>query len=328
MQQRRFGRTGWQVSDIGFGSWAIGADWGDVEEKDAIAALNAALDAGVSMIDTADVYGDGRAEKLIAKTLKGRGGARPMVATKAGKRLNPHVASGYNRQNLTSFVERSLRYLEVDVLDLVQLHCPITEVFYQPETFEALEKLVEEGKIRHYGVSVEKVEEGIKALQYPGVVSVQIIYNMFRQRPAELFFDMARQKDVAIIVRVPLASGLLSGKFRADSSFSAKDHRNYNRQGEAFDVGETFAGVNYEEGLQAVEELRPLLPPGATMAQWALRWILMNPAVTVTIPGAKSVRQAEENAAASDLPALSPQLMERIADIYERRIKAAVHQRW
>ena len=328
MHKRRFGRTGWRVSEIGFGSWAIGADWGDVEEKDAIAALNAALDSGVTMIDTADVYGDGRAERLIAKALKGRGGQRPIVATKAGKRLNPHVASGYNRKNLTAFVERSLRYLDVDVLDLVQLHCPMTEVFYQPETFEALEALVQEGKIRHYGVSVEKVEEGIKALQYPGVASVQIIYNMFRQRPAELFFEMAGKQDVAVIVRVPLASGLLSGKFKADSNFSPKDHRNYNRHGEAFDVGETFSGVDYEQGLQAVEELRPLVPADATMAQWALRWILMNPAVTVTIPGAKTVRQAQENAAASDLPPLSPQAMERIDDIYRRRIKPSVHQRW
>jgi aryl-alcohol dehydrogenase-like predicted oxidoreductase len=296
------------VSEIGFGSWAIGADWGDVDANDAIAALNAALDAGVTFIDTADVYGDGRAEKRIAKTLKARGGDRPIVATKAGKRLNPHVASGYNRKNLTAFVERSLRYLVVETLDLVQLHCPMTEVFYQPDTFAALDALVKEGKIRYYGVSVEKIEEGIKALQYPGVASVQIIYNVFRQRPAELFFDMARKQDVAIIARVPLASGLLSGKFRKDSRFTSSDHRNYNRHGEAFDVGETFAGVDYEEGLQAVEALRPLVPAGATMAQWALRWILMNPAVSVTIPGAKSVRQAQENAAAADLPALSPEV--------------------
>jgi len=328
MQTRRFGRTGWEVSDIGFGSWAIGADWGNVEEKDAIAALNAALDHGVSFIDTADVYGDGRAEKLIAKTLKARGGKRPIVATKAGKRLNPHVASGYNHENLTKFVERSLKYLEVDALDLVQLHCPMTEVFYQPDTFAALDALVREGKIRHYGVSVEKVEEGIKALQYPGIASVQIIYNIFRQRPAELFFEMAKQQNVAIVVRVPLASGLLSGKFKKDSRFDSSDHRNYNRHGEAFDVGETFSGVDYEQGLAAVEELRPLVPAGATMAQFALRWILMNDAVSVTIPGAKTVRQAQENAAASDLPPLSAETMARIAAIYEKRVKPSVHQRW
>jgi aryl-alcohol dehydrogenase-like predicted oxidoreductase len=328
MQTRRFGRTGWEVSDIGFGSWAIGADWGNVAEKEAIAALNAALDAGVTFIDTADVYGDGRAEKLIAKTLKARGGKRPIVATKAGKRLNPHVASGYNRENLTKFVERSLQYLEVDTLDLVQLHCPMTEVFYQSETFAALDALTREGKIRHYGVSVEKVEEGIKALQYPGVVSVQIFYNIFRQRPAELFFEMARKQGVAVIVRVPLASGLLSGEFKKESTFESSDHRNYNRHGEAFDVGETFAGVDYEQGLAAVEELRPMVPAGATMAQFALRWILMNDAVSVTIPGAKNVRQAQENAAASDLPALSTETMARSTAIYEKRVKPSVHQRW
>jgi len=328
MQTRRFGRTGWEVSDIGFGSWAIGADWGNVEEKDAIAALNAALDQGVSFIDTADVYGDGRAEKLIAKTLKARGGKRPIVATKAGKRLNPHVASGYNRENLIKFVERSLKYLEVETLDLVQLHCPMTEVFYQPDTFAALDALVREGKIRHYGVSVEKVEEGIKALQYPGVASVQIIYNIFRQRPSELFFELAKQQHVAIIVRVPLASGLLSGKFKKDSRFESSDHRNYNRHGEAFDVGETFSGVDYEQGLAAVEELRPLVPASTSMAQFALRWILMNDAVSVTIPGAKTVRQAQENAAASDLPPLSSEIIARIAAIYEKRVKPSVHQRW
>jgi aryl-alcohol dehydrogenase-like predicted oxidoreductase len=328
MQTRRFGRTGWEVSEIGFGSWAIGADWGNVAEKDAIAALNAALDAGVTFIDTADVYGDGRAEKLIAKTLKARGGKRPIVATKAGKRLNPHVASGYNRENLTKFVERSLQYLEVDTLDLVQLHCPMTEVFYQSETFAALDALTREGKIRHYGVSVEKVEEGIKALQYPGVVSVQIFYNIFRQRPAELFFEMARKQGVAVVVRVPLASGLLSGEFKKESTFESSDHRNYNRHGEAFDVGETFAGVDYEQGLAAVEELRPMVPAGATMAQFALRWILMNDAVSVTIPGAKNVRQAQENAAASDLPALSTETMARSTAIYEKRVKPSVHQCW
>jgi aryl-alcohol dehydrogenase-like predicted oxidoreductase len=328
MHTRGFGRTGWRVSEIGFGSWAIGADWGTVDDSDALAALNEALDRGVSFIDTADVYGNGRAEKLIAQVLKTRGGARPVVATKAGRRLNPHVAAGYNRDNLTAFIERSLKYLEVDALDLVQLHCPPTEVYYRPETFEALDGLVAQGKIRHYGVSVEKVEEGIKALQYPGVASVQIIFNMLRQRPAELFFDLAKQSKVAIIVRVPLASGLLSGKFTRTSQFAANDHRNFNRHGEVFDAGETFAGVAFEDGLAAVEEIRALVPPGQTMAQFALRWILTHDAVSVVIPGAKNRRQAEENAAASDLPPPSPEAMARIAAIYEARIKPAVHQRW
>jgi aryl-alcohol dehydrogenase-like predicted oxidoreductase len=238
------------------------------------------------------------------------------------------VASGYIYENLEKFVERSIQYLEVDALDLVQLHCPVTEVFYQPETFDALDRLTHEGKVRHYGVSVEKVEEGIKALQYPGIASVQVIYNIFRQRPAELFFEMAKKQGVAIIVRVPLASGLLSGKLKQDSKFDPKDHRAYNRHGEAFDVGETFSGVDYNQGLAAVEELRPLISGDATMAQFALRWILMNDAVTVTIPGAKSVRQAEENATSSDLPPLSPEAMTKISAIYQQRIKPSVHQRW
>ena len=329
MDARRFGLTGRQVSPIGFGTWAIGADWGSVDEHDALAALNEALDRGVNFIDTADVYGDGRAEKLVAKVLKSRAGKQaPIVATKAGRRLNPHVADGYNRTNLTAFIERSLRYLEVESLDLVQLHCPPTDVYYRPETFDALAALVEQGKIRNWGVSVEKVEEGLKALEFPGLASVQIIYNIFRQRPAEQFFSMAKRRDVAIIVRVPLASGMLSGKFKRDSQFAANDHRNYNRHGEAFDVGETFAGVPYEEGLAAVEEIRALTPPGVTMAQFALRWILMQDAVTVVIPGAKSPQQAKENVAADALPPIPAETMQKIAAIYTNRIKPFVHQRW
>jgi aryl-alcohol dehydrogenase-like predicted oxidoreductase len=328
MKTRYFGRTGWEVSEIGFGSWAIGADWGPVDEREAIAALNEALDRGTTFIDTADVYGDGRAEKLIAKVLKSRGPRGLVVATKAGRRLDPHVAAGYNRNNLTAFVERSLRFLEVDALDLVQLHCPPPEVYYRPETFEALDGLVEQGKIRYYGVSVEKVEEGIKALEFPRLASVQIIFNIFRQRPADLFLELAKQHKVAVIVRVPLASGMLSGKFTRDTHFDRSDHRNYNRHGEVFDVGETFAGVPYETGLAAAEELRALVPPDETMAQLALRWILMHDGVTVTIPGAKNIGQARENAAASDLPPLSPETMARVATVYEQRIKPFVHQRW
>jgi aryl-alcohol dehydrogenase-like predicted oxidoreductase len=328
MHYRHFGRTGWEVSEIGIGSWEIGADWGPVEDRDALAALNEALDRGVNFIDTADVYGDGRSEKLIARALKSRGGKRPFVATKAGRRLDPHVAAGYNRENLTAFVERSLRNLEVDTLDLVQLHCPPTEVLYRPETFDALDGLVQQGKIRYYGVSVEKVEEAIKALEYPAMTSVQMVFNIFRQRPAELFFDLAKKRQVAIIARVPLASGLLTGQFTRDTKFDPSDHRNYNRHGEAFDVGETFAGVPYEIGLAAVEELRALVPSGVTMAQFALRWILMHDAVSVTIPGAKNAQEPRQNVVASDLPPLSPETMARVAAIYQQRVKPFVHQRW
>ena len=329
MKTRRFGHTGWEISEIGFGSWAIGADWGPVDDRDAIAALNEALDRGMTFIDTADVYGDGRAEKLIAQVLKSRGPREPVVvATKAGRRLKPHVAAGYNRKNLTAFVERSLQFLQVDALDLVQLHCPPTEMYYQPETFEALDGLVEQGKVRHYGVSVEKVEEGIKALEFPRLASVQIIFNILRQRPADLFLELAKRHNVAVIVRVPLASGMLAGKFTHDTHFDHSDHRNYNRHGEAFDVGETFAGVPYETGLAAVEELRALVPPDSNMAQFALRWILMHDGVTVTIPGAKNVRQARENAAASDLAPLPIETMASVASVYEQRVKPFVHQRW
>ncbi|WP_095080597.1 aldo/keto reductase [Mesorhizobium sophorae] len=328
MQSRKFGRTGRDVSEIGFGSWAIGAAWGEVNDDDAVAALHAALDAGVTFIDTADVYGDGRSEKLIARVMKERGGERPFIATKAGKRLPEQTVEGFSQKNLTDWIDRSLRYLEADTLDLVQLHCPLTDLYYHPEVFERLDRLVEQGKIRNYGVSVERVEEALKAMQYPGVVTVQIIFNAFRQRPAELFFDLAKKNDVAIIARVPLASGLLSGKFKADTKFEDSDHRKFNRHGEAFDVGETFSGVPYEVGLAAVERIRPLVSGDTTMAKFALRWILMFDAVTVVIPGARNPAQAISNAEAADLPPLSDQLMGKIRDIYDQDIKPHVHQRW
>lgn len=328
MQSRKFGRTGRDVSEIGFGSWAIGAAWGEVNDDDAVAALHAALDAGVTFIDTADVYGDGRSEKLIARVMKERGGERPFIATKAGKRLPAQTVEGFSQKNLTDWVDRSLRYLEADTLDLVQLHCPLTDLYYHPEVFERLDRLVEQGKIRNYGVSVERVEEALKAMQYPGVVSVQIIFNAFRQRPAELFFDLAKKNDVAIIARVPLASGLLSGKFKADTNFEDSDHRKFNRNGEAFDVGETFSGVPYEVGLAAVERIRPLVSGDTTMAKFALRWILMFDAVTVVIPGARNPAQAISNAEAAHLAPLSDQLMGNIRDIYDQDIKPYVHQRW
>ncbi|MFN4208255.1 MAG: aldo/keto reductase [Agrobacterium albertimagni] len=328
MREHKFGRTEFTVSDIGFGAWQIGGSWGEVSEADGRAALNAALDAGMTFIDTADVYGDGRSEKIIAEVLKARGGARPMVASKAGRRLNPHVADGYTKANIEAFIDRSLKNLEIDSLDLVQLHCPPTEVYYRQEMFEGLEEIRKAGKIKHYGVSVEKVEEALKAIEYPGVVSVQIIFNMFRQRPAALFFQEAKRRNVAVIARVPLASGLLSGKITAATQFAAEDHRNFNRNGEAFDVGETFAGVPFETGLAAVEEVRKLVPEGASMAQFALRWILMHEAVTVVIPGARNGEQAKANAAASDLAALSADVMAASREVYERLIAPHVHNRW
>lgn len=330
MNYRHLGRTGWNVSEIGFGSWAIGGAWGDVSDEDALSALRTALDSGVNFIDTADVYGDGRSEQLIARVLRERqNDSHPIyVATKAGRRLNPHVAEGYNRENLTAFIERSLQNLKVEALDLVQLHCPPTQVFYMPETFGVLDELVQSGKIKHYGVSVEKVEEGIKALEYSGVQSVQIIFNIFRQRPADLFFQLAKQQEVGIIARVPLSSGMLTGKMKRDSSFAVDDHRKFNRHGEQFDVGETFSGVDYETGLEAVERLRALVPEGASMAQLALRWILMHDAITTTIPGAKNLQQARDNTSAAQLPPLSEAAMAQMRSLYEDKIRPLVHQRW
>ena len=328
MRSREFGHTGRQVSEIGFGAWAIGASWGHVDDGDAIAALNEALDRGVTFIDTADVYGDGRSERLIARALAGRGGARPFVATKAGRRLPQQKVEGYSAANLSAWVDRSLGNLGVDALDLVQLHCPPTDLYYHPEVFGRLDDLVRAGKIRNYGVSVERVEEALKAMEYPGVVSIQIIFNIFRQRPIESLFKAARDNKVAIIARVPLASGLLSGKFKPDTAFEATDHRQFNRNGEAFDVGETFSGVPYEQGLAAVDKIRPLVGGSAAMAQFALRWILMFDAVTVAIPGARNAAQARSNAEAAALPPLSPEVMGELKAIYDRDIRPTVHQRW
>jgi len=329
MNYRSFGRTGWEISEISFGAWAIGSAWGElVSESDAVDALHAAIDKGVNLIDTADVYGDGRSERFIAKVLKERS-EQIYVITKAGRRLDPHVASGYaDKEKITAFIDRSLKNLEVEALDLVQLHCPPTDVYYMPEVFGFLDDMVEAGKIKYYGVSVEKVEEAIKAIEYPNVQSVQIIFNMFRQRPADLFFKLAQQRQVGILARVPLASGLLTGKMRADTTFHKDDHRNFNRHGEAFDVGETFSGVSYDTGLAAVEKIRALLPKGATMAQFALRWILMFDAVSCAIPGAKNRQQAVDNAQAADLAPLSDNVMAQIKAIYDEDIRAQVHQRW
>ncbi len=328
MKTRVLGKTGATISEIGFGAWQIGGSWGDVSEADGKRALHAALDAGVTFIDTADVYGDGRSEKIIAAVLNERGGDKPFVATKAGRRLNPHVAEAYTGENIEAFIDRSLANLGVETLDLVQLHCPPTEVYYRPELFGALDRLVTKGKIRHYGVSVEKVEEALKAIEYPGVATVQIIYNIFRQRPHELFFAEAQKKNVGVIVRVPLASGLLSGKISRETAFAADDHRSFNRHGEAFDVGETFAGVPFEAALEAVEQLRPLVPEGVPMAQFALNWILEQQAVSVVIPGARNEAQAQSNAAASGLAAINDETKAAIATVYERLVKVHVHHRW
>jgi aryl-alcohol dehydrogenase-like predicted oxidoreductase len=325
---RTLGRTGWQVSEISFGAWAIGGSWGDVDDAESMAALHRSIDLGVNFIDTADVYGDGRSERLIAQVRKDRPGEQIIVATKAGRRLNPHTADGYNRQNLTAFVDRSLKNLATDRLDLVQLHCPPTEVYYRPEVFGVLDDLLAQGKLTHYGVSVEKVEEALKAIEYPRVQTVQIIFNMLRLRPAERFFPEAKARRVGILARVPLASGMLTGKLTQNSQFPADDHRNFNRHGEAFDVGETFSGVPFEVGLQAVEELRRLVPEGATLTQLALRWTLMFDAVTCAIPGARRPRQAEDNILAVDLAPLGADPMATVQDVYERLIKQHVHQRW
>lgn len=327
MQYRSLGRTGWNVSTVSFGAWAIGGTWGAVDDTASMKALHRALDLGINFFDTADVYGDGHSERLIARLRRER--TEPFyVATKAGRRLAPQDPASYSRANLTAFVERSLSNLEVEAIDLLQLHCPPSEVLYRPEVFETLDGLVQAGKLRHYGVSVEKVEEGLKSLEYPGVQSVQIIYNIFRQRPAELFFAEAARREVGILARLPLSSGLLTGKLTRETRFAQDDHRHFNREGAAFDKGETFSGLDFELGLAAVEALKPLVPAGQTLAQFALRWIQMNPAVTCSIPGGRSPRQVEDNAAAADLPPIPSGTMHEVERIYERFAKPQVHQRW
>ena len=327
MKYRSLGRTGWKVSEISFGAWAIGSAWGKVDDKESLAALHTALDGGVNFFDTADVYGDGHSERLLARLRKERK-EKFYIATKAGRRLNPHTADGYNRANLIAFIERSLKNLDTDTIDLLQLHCPPVEVLYRPEVFGVLDDLVKAGKLRYYGVSVEKVEEALKAIEFPGVQTIQIIFNLFRQRPAELFFPEAQRRQVGILARVPLASGLLSGKITRDSQFAQDDHRNFNRHGEAFDRGETFSGVDFETGLRAVEELKALVPKNATLAQLALRWILESPAVTCAIPGAKRPAQVAENIAASALPPLSAGTMKKIRALYDTQIRPLVHPYW
>jgi aryl-alcohol dehydrogenase-like predicted oxidoreductase len=327
MEYRQLGRTDMRVSTVSFGAWPIGSDWGNVNDNESLAALNRAIDLGVNFIDTADVYGDGRSEKLISQLLKERK-EEIFVATKAGQRLSPHTADGYNQKNLEEFIDRSLSNLGIDSIDLLQLHCPPTEVYSNPEVYKALDELQRKGKIRYYGVSVEKVSEALKAIEYPDVQSVQIIFNMLRLKPVTEFFPTAKKRNVGILARVPLASGLLTGKITAQTQFPKEDHRNYNRNGEAFDKGETFSGVDLDQGLNAVSELKKLTPPELTMAQFALRWILMFDAITCAIPGAKTPQQVNDNVKAATAPALNSQTMDGVQSIYDRLIRSEVHAKW
>ena len=326
MNYRKFSNTGWNVSEIGLGCWAIGSEWGDVTQEDAREVLKTSLDKGINFFDTADVYGDGKSEQFVGELLKSTS-EKIYVATKSGRRLNPHNSEGYNSQNIESFIDRSLKNLGVECIDLLQLHCPPSDVCSKKETYEMMDDIVQKGKILHYGVSVEKVSEAMDAIQFPNVKSIQIIFNMFRQKPSEEFFNEASKKDVAIIARVPLASGLLTGKMNKDSSFPPNDHRNYNIKGEAFDVGETFSGVSFEKGLEAVEELKKLLPENFTLADFALKWILMHDEVTVAIPGAKNKQQASLNVNSIDLDEIS-ELMPSIKNIYDKYFREDIHHRW
>ncbi|OGX90923.1 aldo/keto reductase [Hymenobacter coccineus] len=328
MHHRTLGKTGFSISEISLGTWQVGGKWGEpFSDATADAILDAAVDAGVNFIDTADVYGDGASEAAVGRLVRRRS-ERIFVATKCGRRLQPHTNAAYQPAALRGFVEDSLRNTGLDTLDLVQLHCPPTNVFYRPEIFELFEKLREEGKVQNLGVSVERVEEGLKALEYPNVATLQVIFNLFRQRPAELLFPEAKRRNVGIIVRVPLASGLLTGKFGPQTEFAADDHRNFNRDGTAFDKGETFSGVDYTTGLAAVEELKAVFPGEGALAAAALRWVLMFDEVSCVIPGASRPAQLVSNAAAADLPALTVGQMAAVRDVYQRRIQPLVHQLW
>jgi aryl-alcohol dehydrogenase-like predicted oxidoreductase len=328
MEYRRLGRTDMSVSAISFGAWAIGGFWGAVDDEESMRALHAAVDAGVNFIDTADVYGDGRSERLVARLRRERPRDTIWVATKAGRRLPQQSCEGYSRSNLTLWIDESLRNLQTEAIDLLQLHCPPRALYDRPEVFGLLDDLVTAGKLRYYGVSVETVDEALAALRHPGVQSIQIIFNMFRLKPAEQVFPAARARQVGILARVPLASGLLTGKLRRDTTFAPDDHRHFNREGQMFDKGETLSGVPFEVGLEAVEAVRPLVPPGSTLAQLALRWILMFEAVTCAIPGARNEHQARENAAAATLPPLSDVDMAHVRRVYDEHVRPHVHSNW
>src|SRR3954466_553110 len=326
MQYKALGRTGFEVSTVSFGAWAIGGTWGEVNDSEAMRCLHRALDLGVNFFDTADVYGDGHSERLLARLRRER--RDPFwVATKVGRRSSPHVKESYNRENLTAYVERCLTNLEVSALDLVQIHCPPTDVYYMPEVFGVLDDLVKAGKVRFYGASVERVEEGLKALEYPALQSLQVIFNILRQRPAELLFPRAMERKVGILARLPLSSGMLTGKLTSATHFAPDDHRAFNREGAAFDKGETFSGFDYDKSLQVVEKLRGLLPAGMTLPELALRFIASFPAVTCSIPGARRVEQVEQNVAAGTKGALDAGLLPELARLYETEVKPFVHQR-
>jgi len=321
------GKTGWKVSEVSFGAWAIGGSWGLVEDDESLKAMHKAVDMGVNFFDTADVYGDGRSERLLRR-LRSERSETIYVASKAGRRLNPHETEGYTAKNLRAFVERSLENLGVEAIDLLQLHCPPTDVYYVPEVFEALDEMVTQGKLRFYGASVARAEEAIKAMEYPNLQTIQIIFNLFRQRPASLVLKEAHARKVGILARVPLSSGMLTGKLKPTTAFEPDDHRAFNRDGAAFDKGETFSGIPYDVGLNVVEEIRPLVPKGMTMGQFALKWILMSEGVTCAIPGAKTVAQAEQNFSVSEFPELDAATMDKLSGLYSHHIAPYVHQRW
>ncbi len=328
MKYRILGKTGFKISEVSLGTWQLGGKWGSgFNDSEALKTVHAALDEGVNFIDTADVYSDGLSENAVGRAVKERT-ERIYVATKCGRRLNPHRAEGYNEKNITGFVEDSLKNTGFDALDLIQLHCPPTSVYKDDGVFQALDKLKQEGKILHYGVSVEKVDEALTVLRYPGVASVQIIFNMFRLKPIEDFFLQALKNNVGILARVPLASGLLTGILSRDSEFGSDDHRNFNRDGSSFDKGETFSGVDYNKGLDAVQELKGLFPGPETLSAWALKWTLMFDAVSCVIPGASRPEQAVQNSVISDIPDLSPVQMKGVQDIYNRYIRKDVHHLW
>jgi len=325
VEKRELGRTGRQVGVVGLGAWQLGADWGQVSEDDALTTLEAAVDAGVTFIDTADVYGDGRSERIVGRFVKDRPGLT--VATKMGRRV-PQEPSAYTLDNFRAWNDRSRENLGVETIDLVQLHCPPTPVYASPAVYDALDTLVEEGRIAAYGVSVETCDEALTAIARPGVATVQIILNAFRLKPLEKVLPAAAEAGVGIIARVPLASGLLSGRYDRDTRFGADDHRTYNRRGEAFDVGETFSGIGYDTGLAAVERIRPLVPEGTSMAAFALRWIIDQPAVSVVIPGARSPEQARANAGAAALAPLGEATHASVSGVYDELIRPRVHDRW
>ena len=328
MNYRKLGKTGFEISEISLGTWQVGGKWGDdFNHKTADEILNTAVDSGINFIDTADVYGNGESEKAVGRFVKSRS-EKIYVATKCGRQLNPHTNEAYQPAVLRKFVENSLKNMGLETLDLIQLHCPPTEVYYRPEIFELFDRLKDEGKILNLGISVEKVEEALKGIEYNNVTSVQIIFNVFRQRPAELFFEQAQKKNVGVIVRVPLASGLLTGKFSSNSTFTEGDHRNFNRNGEQFDKGETFSGIDYATGLAAVEELKALFPENTNLAPMALRWILQHEAVSTIIPGASKPEQVSANVDALNFPSLAEEELTKINAIYDKFIKKSVHQLW